>query len=806
MRFSYRWFRNYLQSDLSFEDFCKTITMVGLEVEEVLDLGLAGGKVVVGEIVELAKHPQADKLSVCRVRASADGEPLQIVCGAQNIAVGQRVPLALVGATLPNGMTLKPTKIRGVDSAGMMCSAKELGVGADSDGIWIQPEDLPVGEAFDALVTIKVTPNRPDALSLTGLARDVAARTAGKVVVREVTFKEADERAENAVRITVDAREDCPRYAARVVGGVKVGPSPLWLQRRLESAGLRPINNVVDVTNYVMLELGHPLHAFDMGKVAGKHVVVRHAKAGEKLTLLDNTMAALVAGDLVIADAEKALALAGIMGGASSAISEGTTTVLIESAWFRPTTIRKTAKRLAKSTDASYRFERGADPKRVLTALHRTAQLIAELSGGQVLKGHLDVCGKLPETEPITIRLERLKLLTGLSLTGREVSDILLRLGFEVTRTTEKELTVAVPSFRPDVTMEADLIEEVARIHGYDRIVALLPPIEAAAPVEQPERRLARALADEMTALGFHEAINFSFVDEAANKLAGLGDDGRVVGVRNPLSRDQAVMRRSVVPSLLANVRHNLNQGVESIRLFEIGRTYAWRTAAVETEMDPRSPVSPAAEQTVMALVMAGGLQTDWRSAGRAFDFFDVKGVGQAIIERLGLTRVVVEPLRDHAMLHPGRAAALIKGGQRLCVFGELHPAIAKELDFRPRVMVLEMVLNAELLALVEVPKYRELPRTPPAKRDIALLVSKETSALEIERTLKSAGGELLASSRVFDVYEGDKVPEGKKSIAFALTFRDPDPEATLTDDKVVAAMAKITEALEKKTGATLRA
>jgi phenylalanyl-tRNA synthetase beta chain len=804
MRFSYRWLRDYFQTDLSYTQVLDAATMTGLEVEEAADLGLQSGNIVFGEIVELNKHPDADRLSVCRVRID-EAEPVQIVCGASNIAVGQRVPVAKVGATLPNGITLKRTKIRGVESMGMMCSAKELEAAADADGIWIQPEDSPVGEPFDALVTIKVTPNRPDALSLLGLARDLAAKTGGRVVQPEVKFPEVADKIDSVARVTVEAREDCPRYAARVIRNVKVGPSPLWMQRRLESAGLRPINNIVDITNYVLLEMGHPLHAFDLDRVTKRHIVVRNAKAGETLRLLDERTVTLVPTDLLIADPEKPLVVAGIMGGIESGVTDDTTTVLLESAYFNPATIRRTAKRLGITTDSSYRFERGTDPKGLLKALHRAAQLMVELAGGEVLKGHIDVLGKLPTRDPITLRIDRFRALTGMSLTGREMSETLVKLGFEVPRANEAELSVNIPSFRPDIMGEADLIEEVARIVGYEKIPFAVPALPTPAEIETPQRRLATRAIDELVALGFNQAVNFSFVSHALNAVAAPTNDGRTVRVLNPLAADQEEMRRSLVPSLLANVRHNLNQGVETIRLFEVGRTYEWPSAEKDESRDPHTLEPPATERLHLCAAMSGTTQGDWRARPREFDFFDLKGAVQGLLERMGFTRLVVESVTDDRLLHPGRAACFLKSGQQLCRFGELHPRVAKEMDIRKRVLLLEMPLEGAILELSETPRYREIPRTPPVKRDIALIVDKQISALEIERTIRSAGGDLLSGLRLFDLYEGKNIPEGHRSLAFSMTYRDPNPDVTLTDEKVNALLDATIKSLQKKHGATLR-
>ncbi|MEQ8818840.1 MAG: phenylalanine--tRNA ligase subunit beta [Sumerlaeia bacterium] len=805
MRFNLRWLRDYIKTDLSLAEIADALTMCGLEVEETIDLGAASGQVVVGKILELKRHPDADKLSVCKVQGD-DPEPLQIVCGASNIAVGQHVPLAKLGATLPNGMTLKPTSIRGVASQGMMCSAKELGAAEDSDGIWLLPETMPVGEPFDALIEIGVTPNRPDALSLVGVARDLSAKTGAPVTLPEVKFPESTTSADSEARITVEpaAKSDCPRYCARVIKGVTIGPSPIWMQRRLEAAGLRPRNNVVDVTNYVMLELGHPLHAFDLDTLARKTVVVRRAKPGEKMRLLDDTVALLEPTDLLIADPEKPIALAGIMGGGETEISDGTTNVLLEAAYFHPATIRKTAKRLGKSTDASYRFERGTDARKLTVALHRAAQLIQELAGGQVLQSFIDVGGaQLPKLELIPLRIERFRALTGLNLTGREMSDILQRLGFEIHRVDKEQLVVQAASHRPDVTIEVDLIEEIARIHGYGKIVAKLPQYQMTNEALPPSRVIEDRLTTSLIGRGFCQVVNFAFVSEGANVLAGASD-ARSIAVLNPLTQDQGVMRRSLVPSLLTNAVHNFNNFQPSAMLFEIGRTYAWKAAEWDEEGEDKKTLDVATDEPNMLCVLLGGeAPGDWRAKDRPFDFYDAKGVAELLLADLGIPRTGVEAVKDVPWLHPGRGAALTKGKTRLAVVGELHPAIAKELDLKKRVYVLEIPLGGDLLEILGETKFKDLPTQMAVKRDLAIVANRTVAAQDIERTIRSAARDLLESVALFDVYEGQGVPEGKRSLAFSLTFRAPD--RTLKDDEVNDAVKQCVEALGKRFGAELR-
>ncbi len=801
MRFSLRQLRRYLSTSLSAQQLIEAITDVGLEVEEVIDLGMISGKVIVGQLTKIEPIEGADKIRMTEVNVGG-AAPLRIICGAMNISVGDKVPVAQFGMVFPDGSELKPKKIRGIEGQGMLCSARELGVAEDAEGIWLLPADTPIGDPYDALVTIKITANRPDALSMIGIARDLAARTKGDLRLPDATFPEGSGRADARARVTVEARADCPRYAARVIEGVRVGPSPAWLRHALEAAGKRPINNIVDVTNFVMLETGHPLHAFDLDRITDRHVVVRLAGEGEELETLDGQIAKLAPTDLLIADPKRGIALAGVMGGANSEIGESTTNILLESAYFRPTTIRKTARRLEKNTDASYRFERGMDPQKLSFALQRAAALIAELGGGSLLKGTIDVVADLPPQPRIILRLARVSAMLACEISGREIAEILTALGFVVLRSDPGELLVEVPSHRPDVSIEEDLIEEVARIAGYDRIPEVLPRLSAEAKSPSPVERLVERIRDAFVELGFCEAINFSFVAEGANALFGAADE-RQVRVRNPLHAEQGVMRRSLIPSLLANLVHNSNHGVTDVRLFEIAHTYEWETDAASAARPPRD-LKPVAIETMRACaLLSGGGKPNWRESEHDADFFDIKGTAEAIVARLGVSRVAIEPLRDTPWLHPGRAATLLVKGEPVMRFGEVHPAVAKELGLRRRACVLDIALGTALAEAVKQPTYSELPKFPPSPRDLAIVVDKAATAQEIERTIRKAGQPTLASLALFDVYEAAQIGEGKRSLAYSLTFRAAD--RTLQDNEVAATMDAIAKALRERHGAVVR-
>lgn len=805
MRFSVRWLRNYLQTDLPVNRIVEGLTSCGLEVEKVIDLGLLSGKLVVGEILAIEPVAGADKIRLVTVRAD-EPEPLKIVCGAHNIEVGHKVPTARFGMVFPDGFELKPRKIMGIEGQGMLCSAKELGVAEDAAGIWILPDDAPVGKPWDAVVEISITPNRPDALSILGIARDLAAkfsqaRDHGRtsLVQPDLSVPEEGEKTESVARVVIEAREDCPRYTARVIRNVRIGPSPRWIQVVLESAGLRPINNVVDITNLVLLELGHPLHAFDLDRLAGSTIVVRLAKPNETITTLDGQTQKLEPTDLLICDAEKPVALAGIMGGGNSEISEGTTNILLESAYFRPQTIRKTSKRLDKSTDASYRFERGTDARRVTAALNRCAALIAKYASGTVCKGIIDVVGRITDKDPILVRIGRVNKLLGLSLTGREIVDVLSQLGFEVQRADREEMLVAPPTHRVDVSIEADIIEEIARIVGYDRIpeekLAMPRENQPLSPIEQVRIRLSEAAVS----IGYCQAVNFSFIGESGNALLGVADD-RQIRVQNPVTADMSVMRRGMLPSLLNNAVYNTKQSVDDIALFEIGHTYEFE--GDEEPRDRKEMRPPAKETPYFAALLSGHSRRFWRGEDREHDFYDIKGHAEFLLRAIGLQKIVVEAAPNVPWLHPGRAARFLVKGQVVALFGEVHPSLCKEMDLRHRTCYLEIPLAGPVLE-AGIPRYTDIPRFPAVTRDIALVVDRAVRSQDLERTIRKAGKDLLHSVRVFDLYEGEHVPTGKKSLAYSLTYRAAD--RTLKEEEVTTRHGEVLAALEKDNGAVLR-
>jgi phenylalanyl-tRNA synthetase beta chain len=800
MRVLLSWLRE-LTGIESAEAISLRLTMAGLEVEgmERLDAGL--DKVVVGEV--RAKEPIAGtKLNVCRV---FDGtRELQIVCGAQNYDVGAHVPLAHVGAVLPGDKKIGQAKLRGIDSFGMLCSGAELGADDGVDGLLLlSPETLPgtpIAEVLgrnDVALEINVTPNRGDALSHVGVARDLAALFHTPLHVPAPVI--ADGPGDNPATIRIDAPDRCTRFASRVIEGVKVGPSPAWLARRLQSLGQRPINNVVDATNYVLFELGQPLHAYDADKVSGSTLIARLASPEEKLRTLDGKDRELTADDLVIADLKGPVALAGVMGGEDSEVKPGTTRLLLESAWFAPSTVRRTARRYGLHSDASHRFERGVDAEGTRRALDRLTEIILKTAGGEVRGAPIDVVARPWERARIPLRHRRLNALLGAEIPWTTATRILSELGLEKIHVTEEEAEFEIPGFRNDLVMEVDLIEEVARIHGFE---AIAPKVLSGAGTEAHEETATAAekrLRTALAAAGFDEASNFAFVDPRDLEL--LRPDVRPIALRNPLVQDQSVMRTTLLAGLLRNVGHNLRHGVGSLRLYETGRVYLPLTspphakpgdATFEVDQEPRR----------LALVAVGPRGKNWTGGHEPLDFYDLKGAVEDVIEGLGLaSRVTWTRATGVPWLHPRSATELPGFG----VLGEIHPALADAFDVPRGLIVAELDLDALLSQARLVPEYKGLPRFPASLRDVAIVVDEPVTAAEVLAELRRADeSHLVEDATIFDVYRGAPLPAGKKNLAFSLRIRAS--ERTLTDEEVNALHASIVQRLQAAFGASLRA
>jgi phenylalanyl-tRNA synthetase beta chain len=784
MRISYKWLSEYVDLPPA-EELAERLTAVGLEVEAIERMGARLSGIVAARVLASEKHPDAEKLSVTRVDAGC-GEPLQIVCGAKNYQVGDLVPLATVGTTMPGGARIEKAKLRGVESSGMLCSARELGLDPDASGLYILPRDVapgtPIAKALDlddVLLEVNVTPNRPDALSHLGIAREVAAAFGRKAKLPQSKLCEGGGSAADAVRVRIDAPDKCHRYAARVVEGVKIGPSPGWLSRRLEACGVRSISNVVDVTNLVLLELGHPLHAFDLDKVAGHEIVVRTARQGERITTLDGKEHELDPDDLLIADRDRGSALAGVMGGGDSEIAADTTRVLIESAWFAPQGIRRTSRRHGLTTEASYRFERGADEGMVIAALDRCAAIMAELAGGTVRSGIVDANPRPVQPTSVRLRWSRPAELLGVDVSREESRRILSRLGFEEAESEgEEAASWRVPSWRQDVSIEEDLIEEIVRTKGYDAIPETLPRLALANPATPRDAEVTAIVRRALEAAGFSEAVNFSFV--APGELAAFDGAARPVALQNPISAELAVMRTSLLPSLLKNAALNLRQRVADVRLYEIARCYG--TGRGEGD-------EPATEWIEVAGVLLGRrTPMGWAVSAEAVDLFDAKATVDGILSGLGVVDVRWAP-RAEPWAHPRFCAAVL--GERDLVMGtvgELHPRVAAGFELPRGVLAFRLDFEALLSFAHLVPRFSGIPRFPAVLRDLAVVVEDRVQSAQVISAVKSEP--LVEEATLFDVYTGTPIPPGKKNLALALRYRALS--RTLTDAEVDAAHARI--------------
>jgi len=826
MKFSENWLRELVDIKADRAALAHALTMAGLEVEELTPLGEDLAGVVVAEIVAAEPHPQADRLRVCKVDAG-QGEPLQIVCGAPNARVGIKVPLAMVGAKLPGGISIKAAKLRGVESFGMLCSAKELGIDTDAPGLLELPPDAPIGQPLadylglpDASIELKLTPNRPDCLGLYGLAHDVAALFGSAVKLPTQVDAPVTSEARRGIRL--QAGKDAPRYLGRIVEGIDpAARTPLWLTERLRRAGLRPISVVVDITNYVMLELGQPLHAFDNDTLQGD-IVVRHADAGETLKLLDGNEAKMDDGFVLIADEHKALAVAGVMGGYDSRVTEVTRNVFLESAHFAPEAIMGRARKLGLHTDASHRFERGVDPELPRRALERASGLLLAIAGGwagPVLMA--ENLAELPPPPTVTLRRTRLKRVLGVDVADAEVVRIFTALGMHVTATANG-WQVTAPSSRFDIEREEDLIEEVARIFGYDNIPTHSPAGALALAIE-PEARIGElALREQLAARGYHEAVNLSFV--AADLLARWGFTDRLVSLANPLSADLAVMRPSLLPGLIEALRHNRARQQERVRLFEVARVFHQGASLREESAIPgrtlhqgaslreepaipgrtlQQKTNPPVETPSLAIVACGNARAEqWGESPRLLDFHDLKGDLDALIAWGGEPqRWSVQADQLPGWLHPGRAARVMRDGVTVGYLGALHPQLAKALDLGADVHVLELAL--EPVQTRRLPQAQPVPHFPSVRRDIALDLPEEINWSQIEQVVRATLGVRLNELRLFDRYSGKGVDVGRKSLAMGLILQDAS--RTLTDDDADRCIREAIAALEQTCRAKLR-
>lgn len=802
MKVSLEWLRQYVETGTDEQALADLLTMAGLEVEAVYDPYRHLSSVVVGRIVSTAPHPNADRLRCCEVDIGS--ETLTIVCGAPNAEAGMLAPCALAGTVLPSGVTVEKTKIRGLQSEGMLCSRAELGLGEDTSGLMRLPDGLAPGtglsralDLWDRVFEIGLTPNRPDCLCHIGVAREIAALRGEKLRLPEIPPPENRGRARELTSVTIENPELCRRYAAQLVFDVTVAASPAWLQRRLRAVGLKPINNIVDITNYVMMETGQPLHAFDFDRLEGHRIVVRTPRDESRFVTLDGKSRTLDAETLLICDGEKPVAIAGVMGGENSEILPGTTRVLIESACFDPVSIRKTAKRLGIATDASYRFERGVDPEGTVCAMNRAARLMAELGNATLVEGIIDAHPRPAAKKVISLSPKRTNRHLGTRLSRKKIAGYLESIGFSVVWAEDGRLAVTPPSFRVDVERPEDLMEEVARLRGYNRIATTFPRLSALP--EPPGRALAlkERIRDLMEGFGFHEAVTYSFTAEsAADRLGLVGDDPRrdTVSILNPLSEDQGVMRTTLLPGLLQTVQKNIFRQEKNLKIFETGKAFY---NATDREL-------PREVEMVTALWTGLRAPLSWHAKPAAADFYDIKGVAESLLAGLGIDGAVFSKMPRQACSYtePGRTAQVRCGDTFVGLVGEVRSPVLKRFDIRQPVFALEIHLEALLPHVPDVRPFTPIPRFPAATRDITLIVDKN---IEGQRILDQIGDRqtgLIEDVLLFDVYSGAPVPEGKKSISIRITYRSH--ERTLEDADVNALHRQITEGLLAAFGAAL--
>ena len=799
---SYKWLQQYIDLDgLSAKDLADKITKSGIEVEgvELKSEGIKG--VVVGHVLEKVKHPEADKLNVCQVDLGGE-EPVQIVCGAANVDAGQKVAVATVGAVLPGNFKIKKAKLRGQASNGMICSLQELGIESKliakeySSGIFVFPNDVEVGtdalqqlSLDDEVLELSLTPNRSDCLSMLGVAYEVGAILGKDVTYPEATYEAGTEKASDFIAVEVEANDANPLYTAKVIKDVKIGPSPLWMQSTLMAAGIRPHNNIVDITNFVLLEYGQPLHAFDYDKLGSKKIIVRTAHAGEKIVTLDDTERTLQPHNLVITNGTEPIALAGVMGGANSEVSETTTTVLLESAYFAASSVRKTSKELGLRSEASARYEKGVDPNRVRAAAERAAALMAELAGGTVLEGTVEVDTLTVEPAVVSIGLEKINTLLGTTLTMAEVEAIFTKLKFE-TVVEGNELTVTVPTRRGDITIPEDLVEEVARLYGYDNIPKTLPAGSGTAgklSAYQSKRRIVRRYLE---GAGLSQAITYALTSPAKATAFAI-EVKETVNLSMPMSEERSVLRQSIVPQLLEVLKYNVARQNDSLALYETGHVFLNNSQELPEER----------EHVAGALTGLWHSQL-WQGEKKALDFFVAKGILEGLFEKLGLSDQITFAATQVDGMHPGRTASVLLNGEYIGYVGQVHPVVEQEHDLK-ETYVFELSLQALLNAEVAPVAYESIPRFPSISRDIALVVDSKTVAGDVQSIIFEAGGKLLKDVSIFDVYEGEHMEVGKKSLAFSLKYFDPTK--TLTDEEVTKAHTKVLEAVKEKAGAELR-
>lgn len=809
MQVSYNWLKEYVEIEESAEKLAEIMTRAGVAVEHVIPTNKGVSGVIAALVLDKTPVPDTH-LNLCHV--TTDGEnSIQVVCGAPNVAAGQKIPFATVGATLPGDVKIKKAKLRGIESNGMICSAKELGIEPEQippeqkEGILVLPEDTVLGTPIteilgldDFILELDLTPNRSDCLSVLNIAKEIGALLGKEVHLPQPEYDADGDNIADLMSVVIDAPELCHRYAGKMIRGVKIQPSPFWLQHRLQCAGMRPINNVVDVTNYVMMEYGQPLHAFDYHELADHRIQVRTAAADEKIVTLDSQERQLTDEMLLICDGARAVAVAGVMGGENTEVTDHTVDVFIESAYFQPTSVRRTSTKLGLRSEASIRFEKGINMETVLTAAERAAQLMQLTGGGVVVGGEIDNYPTKHEPVTIQLQLEKVNGLLGTEISDETIKEILTSLQFRILQDDGASIVVEVPGYRPDCSIPEDLIEEVARVYGYDAIPQTLPYGTSGRGTLTPAQKMRDTIVNKMAGLGLCEVMNYSFINKNNDEKLGYpeGDIRRnSVPILNPLSEEQGHMRTSIVPGLMKTILFNHNRSNDDIAIFELGKVYLLEGVL--------KPDTLANEKWTLGIAMKGKSLQTWRQSGIQYDFYYLKGVIEELMEELKFTDVEYLPCKDNSIYHPGRAAYLYINGQKAGVFGELHPAIADNYGVTDRVYVAELDVDVLVAVGTGTIQVKPLPKFPASTRDMAVVVAETVAASDLEKAIRNAGCVLLSDVKIFDVYQGGQIANGYKSIAFALTFQ---ADRTLTVEEVSAEYDKIFAALEQQFQATMRA
>jgi phenylalanyl-tRNA synthetase beta chain len=803
MKVTINWLKEYVDlADLSVEALADGLTMAGLEVEAILPIGRELESLVVGKILEVNKHPQADRLTICKVNTGR--ESLVLVCGAPNVRPEILVPVALPGTRLPSGMEVQVATIRGIVSPGMICSEQEMGLSEDHSGIMILPEGIPIGLPLskalgveDILLEVNVTPNRGDCLSHIGIAREISAIFNRPLKFPDTSAAPAGQAAQEETSVSILAPEFCPRYAARLIRGVTIGPSPAWLRNRLLSVGIRSINNVVDVTNFVLMEYGQPLHSFDFDTLSGRRIVVRLAERQERMTTLDGQERNLSSEMLVIADGEKGVAIAGIMGGVDTEIQTSTKNILLESAYFEPRCIRRTAKKLGLSSEASTRFERGVDIEGVIKAADRAALLIRELAGGEIVPGWIDEYPRPLTISPIILDTQKSSRFLGIEVTTDQVMDISRRLGMPAAPKEKDGVQIIPPSFRRDLARPVDLMEEVARLIGYDRIPATMPNISSSSRKELKTIPLRKRVREILTGLGFDEIITYSFISEgfcSAFPNPGKSNLISCVRIKNPISEDQSVMRTSLIPGLLITMNRNWAQRNLNLRLFEMGNVF---TATADPDRLPE-------ETNKLSLLWTGRRHPEsYYLKSEEVDFYDLKGVLENLSDSLKIKEFSVREAETPTCFVSGKYLQIYSSGDLLGEMGEISSQVRSQFDLKETAYVIDLDVDRLSRYINDVPQFKPWPRFPETTRDMALILDNHILWKEIGDEILSLKEPLIEEVELFDLYSGRPIPEGKRNLGVRIHYRST--EKTLSDELVNPIQENLLKRVMEKFGATLR-